>query len=175
VFVQANSVKRAGVVLFGLALLVPAVARANGQAFFAASFTTKPDLAYVGSVKDTAGRPLKGAQIVVWSVDYGLTFPTSTDDTGRYRSADVGASLKEVASAIDLKQLRMEVALPGYELVKPATIPDKPSGIVEIDFRMRKTGSTETPADESSHSRRSWTWLVPIGLIIIVIGAAARR
>src|SRR5258706_11026953 len=91
-------------ILFGLTLICPSVALANGQAFFASSFTTKPDLAYVGSVKDTAGRPLKGAQIVVWSVDYGLTFPASTDETGRYRSADVGASIKEVTTTVDLKQ-----------------------------------------------------------------------
>ena len=170
---QANGLTRVVCVLFGLAVIVPGVAWANGQAFFASAFTTPPDLAYVGSVKDTAGRPLKGAQIVVWSVDYGLTFPASTDDTGRYKSADVGAAVKEVATTVDLKQLRMEVALPGYELVKPAVIPDKAMGIVEIDFRMKKTGSSDTPEE---HPRsRSWIWLVPIGLVIIVIGAAARR
>jgi hypothetical protein len=163
-------------VLFGLAVIVPGVAWANGQAFFASSFATKPDLAYVGSVKDTAGRPLKGAQVVVWSVDFGLTFPTSSDDAGRYRSADVGANIKEVTTKVDLAQLRIEVALPGYELVKPAALPDKTEGIVEIDFRMRKTGSTDTAENgPPTNAPRAWTWLVPIALVVIVIGAAARR
>ena len=173
---HASGAKRFGCALFGLTLLVSSIAWANGQEFFAASFATKPDLAYVGSVKDTKGHPLVGAQVVVWAVDFGLTFPASTDATGRYRSPDVGANIKEVTTQVDLKQLRVECAFPGYEQVKRAAIPDKTSGIVEIDFIMRKVGSADTAGNQPpSHAPRAWTWLVPTALVIIVIGAAARK
>jgi hypothetical protein len=176
VIFHARGAKRFGYVLFGLALIVSSVAWANGQEFFAASFATKPDLAYVGSVKDTTGHPLVGAQVVVWAVDFGLTFPASTDATGRYRTPDVGANIKEVTTKVDLKQLRIECAFPGYEQVKRATLPDKTEGIVEIDFKMRKVGSADTAGDRpSNHAPRAWTWLVPAALVIIVIGAAARK
>ena len=95
-------------------------------------------------------------------------------DTGRYRSADVGANIKEVASVIDVKQLRIEVAYPGYELTTPAVLPGKTDGIVEIDFKMRKVGAAaveEVP--QKGHAR--WTWLIPIALVIAVIGAAVRK
>jgi hypothetical protein len=174
------SLKRVAVI--GCAFVCTAVGRpgwawANGQEFFAAPFG-KVDLVYTGRVRDVTGRFLYRAEVVIWSEELGLTFPSITDENGHYRSPDVGANIKEVASVIDPKGLKAACALPGYDQVRPLTIPKKTRGVVELNCTLRKTGSvSETAADHDTPARPTppFFWLVPAGLAILVIGGAARR
>ena len=168
-----------GYAVFGIAMIISSLAWANGQEFFEPAHG-KVDLAYVGRVRDINGRFLKGAEVVIWAPDVGLTFPAFTDGNGHYRSPDIGANIREVATTVDPKQLKVECALPGYEQVRPARIPNKAAGTVELNFTLRKVGSASaatSPAGSRSEDRPShgWTWLVPTLLVIVVIGAAARR
>ena len=169
-----------GYVVFGLALAVSELAWANGQEFFAASFG-KVDLVYTGRVRNTSGRFLQRALVVIWSEELGLTFPSVTDDYGHYRSPDIGAHIKEVTSAptVDIKGLRAACSLPGYEQVRPILLPKKAHGPVELNCTLRKvgTGAKEDASQTDVAERRTpgLLWLVPTAMVVIVIGAAVRK
>jgi len=155
----------------------PPSALANGQEFFAAPFG-KVDLVYTGRVRDITGRFLYRAEVVIWSEELGLTFPSITDEYGHYRSPDVGANIKEVASVIDPTTLKAACAAPGYEQVRPIRIPRKPHGVVELNCTLGQTApAVETP-DARTHTAAPTPplfWMVPAGLVILVIGGVARR
>jgi hypothetical protein len=150
------------------------LAWANGQEFFDPGADTRIDLVYVGRVRDVNGRFLKGAEVVIWSPDAGMTFPALTDANGHYQSPDVGASLKEAAAAVEPKLLKVECVLPGYEQVRPARIPIKTHGRVEMDFVMRQRGTSSASAPERGQAN-GIRWVVPGLLVFVVIGAAVRR
>jgi hypothetical protein len=156
--------------------MTSSLAWANGQEFFDPGADARVVLVYVGRVRDVNGRFLKGAEVVIWSPDAGMTFPAVTDARGSYRSPDVGASLKEVVAAVDPRQLKVECALPGYEQARPAKIPRKTSGRVELDFIMRPVRTSAdgvlTPERGRAHGI---LWVVPGLLVLVVIGAAVRR
>jgi hypothetical protein len=169
-----------GSAVFSTALTTSGPAWANGREFFAAPFG-KVDLVYTGRARDITGRFLSRAEIVIWSEEYDLTFPSVTDDYGHYRSPDVGANIKEVASKIDLKDLKAACALPGYEQARPMAIPRKAHGVVELNCTLRKTGSVADAARGNNDAERPARaipplfWLVPVALVAVVIGGAARR
>jgi hypothetical protein len=165
-----------GYIVLAIGAITSSLAWANGQEFFDPGADAKVDLVYVGRVRDVNGRFLKGAEVVIWSPDAGLTFPAVTDAYGHYRSPDVGASLKEIAAAVDPKQLKVECALPGYEQVSPARIPNKTSGRVVMDFVMRPAGASAAAASVPERGRgHGILWIVPGLLVLVVIGAAVRR
>jgi hypothetical protein len=173
--------KRAGLLglfLFASTLLTPGAVRANGQEFFEAP-AGNVDLVYTGRVRDINGRFLPRAEIVIWSEELGLTFPSITDQNGHYRSPDVGANIKEVASVVDPKGLKAACALPGYEQVRPLVIPNRAHGTIELNCTLRKMGSgpkeSSGPSEVASRATPHLFWLVPVGLVLVVIGAAARR
>jgi hypothetical protein len=169
-------------VLVGCAVVCAALAGpeptwANGREFFAAP-PGKVDLVYTGRVRDVTGRSLFRAEVVIWSDALDLTFPSITDEFGHYRSPDVGANVKEVASVVDPKEFKAACSLPGYEQVRPLRIPRKTSGVVELNCTLRKTGSASNTAAKQSHPARPTPplfWLVPAGLAILVIGGVARK
>jgi hypothetical protein len=137
----------------------------------------KVDLVYTGRVRDINGRFLPMAEVVIWSEELGLTFPSITDQNGHYRSPDVGAAIKEVASVVDAKGLKAACALPGYEQVRPIKIPNKAQGTIELNCILRKNGDAKAGFDQAEAKRPTPAlfWLVPVGLIAIVIGAAVRK
>jgi hypothetical protein len=172
--VSANSA-RSALVTLAFVPLMAGVAWANGQEFFDPGADAKVDMAYVGRVRDTSGRFLKGVTVVFWSDAGGLTFPAVTDIYGHYRTPDIGASLKEVAVPVDPNELKVSAALPGYELVRAPKVPKKTSGRVVMDFVMRPTGSAEVAASAAEGQSRGLGWLIPGLLVLFVIGAAVRR
>jgi hypothetical protein len=161
-------------VVFAAGAVTSTLAWANGQEFFEPGAGGKVDLVYVGRVRDVNGRFLKGAEVVIWSPEAGMTFPAVTDASGAYRSPDVGASLKEMAAAVDPRQLKVDCALTGYEQVRPARIPRKTNGRVELDFVMRPVGASAALASAPARGH-GLLWVVPGLLVLVVIGAAVRR
>lgn len=167
---------RLGLLVFVIGAITSSLAWANGQEFFDPGADAKVDLAYVGRVRDVSGRFLKGATVVVWSEAAALTFPAVTDLYGHYRTPDIGASLKEVAVAIDTNDLQVAAALPGYELVRKPKVPKKTNGRVVMDFVMRPVGSADSTASAAGEGRsHGLIWFVPGLLVLLVIGAAVRR
>jgi hypothetical protein len=169
-----------GYVVFGTALLISEMVWANGQEFFTAPLLGPVDLVYTGRVRDTSGRFLPRATMVIWSEEAALTFPSITDDYGHYRSPDVGSNIKEVTSApVNAKELKAACSLPGYEQVRPVVFPKRNRGTIELNCTLRKVGSEAKNDGEQSDAARRPTpglfWLVPAGLVIVVIGAAVRR
>jgi hypothetical protein len=168
-----------GYMVFGTVLMLSGLAWANGQEFFEAP-PGNVDLVYTGRVRDINGRFLPRVEVVIWSEDLGLTFPSITDDNGHYRSPDVGSNIKEVAeAAVDPKGLKAACALPGYEQVRPMVIPRKTHGTVELNCTLRKIGSgSKTEARQSDLAKtptQRLFWLIPAGLVVVVIGAAVRK
>jgi hypothetical protein len=164
-------------VVFGTALMLSGLAWANGQEFFEAP-AGNVDLVYTGRVRDINGRFLARAEVVIWSEELGLTFPSITDDNGHYRSPDVGANLKEVASVVDVKGLKAACALPGYEQVRPIVIPKRSHGTVELNCTLRKSGTGDGQAAQGEVARLPTPrlfWLIPTALVVVVIGAAVRK
>jgi hypothetical protein len=165
-----------GYTVLAIGAITSSLAWANGQEFFDPGADGKVDLVYVGRVRDVNGRSLKGAEVVIWSPEAGVTFPALTDASGAYRSPDVGASLKEMAAAVDPKQLKAECALPGYEQVRPAKIPRKTNGRVELDFIMRPVGGSAAVGSAPQRGQaHGILWVVPGLLVLVAIGAAVRR
>jgi hypothetical protein len=171
-----------GCSVFASTLMLSGPAWANGQEFFEAP-AGNVDLVYTGRVRDINGRFLSKAEVVIWSEELGLTFPSISDQNGHYRSPDVGSNIKEVASVVDPKGLKAACALPGYEQVRPLVIPNKAHGTIELNCVLRKAGSGGPGATAGESVRNEPTgkptpglfWLVPVGLVIVVIGAAARK
>jgi hypothetical protein len=166
-----------GYVVFGTALMISGLAWANGQEFFEAP-AGNVDLVYTGRVRDINGRFLARAEVVIWSEELGLTFPSITDDNGHYRSPDVGANIKEVASTVDVKGLKAACALPGYEQVRPIVIPKRSHGTIELNCTLRKAGeggSQAAPSEVAKLPTPRLFWLIPTALVVVVIGAAVRR
>ena len=163
-----------GYIVIAIGATTAGLAWANGQEFFDPAADTKIDLVYVGRVRDDSGRFLKGAEVVIWSPDAGMTFPALTDANGHYQSPDVGASLKEAAAAVDPKLLKVECVLPGYEQVRPARLPSKTHGRVEMDFIMRSARASAPASAPEPRQAHGILWVVP-GLLVLVIGAAVRR
>jgi hypothetical protein len=162
-----------GCIVIAIGATTASLVRANGQEFFDPGADTRIDLVYVGRVRDVNGRFLKGAEVVIWSPDAGMTFPALSDAYGHYQSPDVGASLKGAAAAVDPKLLKVECVLPGYEQVGPTRIPRKTHGRVEMDFIMRSArASTPAPERRQAHGI---LWAVPGLLVLVVIGAAVHR
>jgi hypothetical protein len=162
-------------VLFALGAITSVVISANGQEFFDPGASAKVDLAYVGRVRDVSGKFLKGATVVFWSDAADLTFPSVTDSFGKYRTPDIGASLKELSIEIDPKELRLACNLPGYELVRTPKIPSKKGGRVVVDFVLRKSGAAEGTAAAQEGQSHGLLWFVPGLLALVVIGAAVRK
>src|SRR5262245_38791403 len=163
--------------VFGTALMMSGLAWANGQEFFEAPMG-KVDLVYTGRVRDISGRFLQAAEVVIWSEELGLTFPSITYQNGHYRSPDVGVSIKEVASVVDPKGLKAACALPGYEQARQIVIPNKASGTIELNCTLRKSGSGAKAGFDQTEARKPTPplfWLVPAALILVVIGAAVRK
>jgi hypothetical protein len=162
--------------VLAIGVITSSLAWANGQEFFDPGAEGKVDLVYVGRVRDVNGRHLKGAEVVIWSPEAGISFPAVTDASGAYRSPDVGASFKEIAAAVDPKKLKVECSLPGYEQVRPARIPRKTNGRVELDFVMRPVGASAAVASASQRGQaHGILWVVPGLLVLVIIGAAVRR
>jgi hypothetical protein len=165
-----------GSIAFALVATMTSVVWANGQEFFDPGADAKVDLAYVGRVRDVSGRFLKGVEVVIWSEAAGMTFPAVTDLYGHYRTPDIGASLIEAAVPINPNELKLAVALPGYELVRLPKIPKKTNGRVVLDFVMRPAGSAEkTAAAAEEGPSHGLMWFIPGLLALVVIGAAVRR
>ena len=162
-----------GYIVLAIGAITSSLAWANGQEFFDPGADSKVDLVYVGRVRDVNGRFLKGAEVVIWSPEAGMTFPAVTDAHGAYRSPDVGASLKEMAAAVDPKQLKVECALPGYEQVRPAGLPGKKNGRVELDFVMRPVGAVASAPERGR--AHGILWVVPGVLVLVVIGVYEKR
>jgi hypothetical protein len=161
--------------VFAIGAAASSVVWGNGQEFFDSGADGKVDLVYVGRVRDVNGRFLKTAEVVIWSPQAGLTFPAVTDAFGHYSSPDVGASLKETGAAVDPKELQVTCTLPGYELVKPAKLPTRTQGRVNLDFVLRPVGSAAAHAAPERSQSHGLIWLVPGLLVLAVIGAAVRK
>src|ERR1700680_160963 len=144
-----------GYIVLATGSITSSLAWANGQEFFDPGADTKVDLVYVGRVRDVNGRWLKGAEVVIWSLEAGMTFSAVTDAHGHSFRPDVCAGLGETAAAADPKLLNIACALPGYEQVRPVKIPNRTSGRVEIDFVMRPVGTaTAASAPERGRTRK---------------------
>jgi hypothetical protein len=168
-----------GLGVIGMTLTISDSAWANGQEFFTAPFGDV-DLVYTGRVRDTTGRFLARATMVVWSEEAGLTFPSITDEYGHYRSPDVGENIKEATSApVNTKDLKATCSLPGYEVARALVVPKKNHGTVELNCTLRKIG-TGAPdgapqSDAANRPTPSFFWLVPAALVVVVTGAAIRK
>jgi hypothetical protein len=168
-----------GVVVAGMLVAVSELAWANGQEFFAAPLG-KVDLVYTGRVRDSRGRFLKQALVVIWSDELGLTFPSVTDEYGHFRTTDVGEHVKELtaAPAVDLKQLKAACTRPGYKEVS-IVLPKRDHGTIELNCTLRRAGTSAeenaAQADAVHTPKSGLFWLVPAVLVALVIGAAVRK
>jgi hypothetical protein len=118
--------------------IAPVALRANGDDFFEPLAGQSVELVYFGHIKDTAGHVIDHAVITVAAKNVGLTLPTPNDSIGHYRTSDVGTVLKMLGETPSPTTLSIECAVPGYRQAKPAYIPNKTQGAVEVDFVMEK-------------------------------------
>jgi hypothetical protein len=124
--------------LSALALTLPGVMWANGDDFFEATNGKSIDLVYFGNIKDTTGRVIEHAVITVAAKSVGLSLPIANDSIGHYRTADVGTVLRLLGETPGPDTVTIECAVPGYRQAKPAYVPNKTQGAVEVDFVMQK-------------------------------------
>lgn len=115
-------------------LTMSAVAWANGEEFFEDE-TGKPQLYYFGHVKDSKGKSLDGILVTVSVKNVGMNFPFKNDAPGHFRSPDVGKALIGLGKKIDVNQVEVKVAKPGYKLTKAVKVPNK-LGAVQLEFVM---------------------------------------
>jgi hypothetical protein len=125
---------------------------ANGQTFFLPADRGPVDLVYFARVKDArTGRLIQAPPNVTIVDPYtGLYFPFAGDGPGHFRSPDIGAAIKALATQpIDTGQLEIKVSALGYKTVKVENIPRRSKGTIELDVRMeptRATGDNAPPA-----------------------------
>jgi hypothetical protein len=114
------------------------LALANGDDFFEAPHEGSVGLVYFGNIKDVMGHVLDGAVVTVTAKSIGLAMPFENSVIGHYRSPDIGAALKQLGEKIDPNQISIVCNVAGYRQAKPAMVPAKADGAVEVDFVMEK-------------------------------------
>lgn len=170
--VCAYTVSRLAVVVAMTALASPVYA--NGAEFFLpADRNAKADLAYVGHIRDRAGRPLDFVDLAVSAKDGMIAFPFSNDAPGHYRSPDIGVLIKEAGAIVDPAELEMTCFVSGYKLAR-RSVPKRSQGVFEVDFVMEEDGST--PRDPSREAPAGRSSRIPaLGLIVLLLSAVGVR
>ena len=115
-------------------LTLSGVAWANGEEFFEDE-TGKPQLYYFGHVKDSHGKSLDNVLLTVSVKNVGMNFPFKNDAPGHFRSPDVGKAVQGLGKKIELGQIDVKVAKPGYKLTRAVKVPNK-LGAVLLEFVM---------------------------------------
>ena len=149
-------------------------AAANGAAFFRpAGKDAKMDLAYVGTIRDVAGRRLNFADVTVTDKNLGLTFPFANDAPGHFRSPDIGTLIKEAGELVDPSNLEISCFVVGYKIAT-RSVPRRSQGIVEVDFVMvADPNETTRTAPEPLSGNREGT--ARVGLVALLLTAVAAR
>ena len=93
-------------IVFAIGAITSSLAWANGQEFFDPGADAKVDLVYVGRVRDVNGRFLKGAEVVIWSPDAGMTFPAVTDAIPAITGPGEASATQELRPADVTQELR---------------------------------------------------------------------
>ncbi|TZG27221.1 carboxypeptidase-like regulatory domain-containing protein [Sphingomonas montanisoli] len=122
------------VMAIALAATASGAASANGYLFFHEhQHDSDTGTVYLGSVTDTAGKPLPGAQVSLDVMSFNQSLSFDTDARGRYRS-------NGLSNNIDPKQVKVSVIKPGYKLIKSVNMSRarKPGQPVEINFILAK-------------------------------------
>lgn len=108
----------------------------NGYLFFHEhQFDEKEGTVYLGVVRDTAGKPVPGAQVSINIMSFSQAIVLATDALGRYRSTGVSKD-------IDPSEVKVAVVKRGYKPVKQVNLSRtaKPGAPVEINFTMAPAG-----------------------------------
>ncbi len=147
---------------------------ANGAAFFRpAGKNAKVDLAYVGTIRDVAGRRLNFADVTVTDKNLGLTFPFANDASGHFRSPDIGSLIKEAGEFVDPPNLEISCFVVGYKMAT-RPVPRKSHGILQVDFVMvaDPNETTRTPPEPPSKSKEG---TARFGIAALLVTAVAAR
>ena len=168
-----------GCAMRGLAIVVAMMAWrstvfTNGAEFFLpADRNAKTDLAYVGHIRDRAGRPLDFVDLTVSAKDGMIAFPFSNDSPGHYRSPDIGFLIKEAGAIVDPAELELTCFVSGYKLAR-RSVPKRSRGMFEVDFVMEEDGSTPRDASREAPAGRS-SRIPALGLIVLLLSAVGMR
>jgi hypothetical protein len=139
---------RRGMIAGGIALAFgPRVARANGDEFFIAGQAIgNTELVYVGSVKDTDGKYVKGVS-VRWEAtmtgdrgDQHVGFETYTNEFGRYRTVNVARALAALDFTLDPDKVQVTAKKDGYKVKSRLHrgTRAKKMGLIEVNFTMER-------------------------------------
>jgi hypothetical protein len=160
--------------LTALLVAIASNAGANGAAFFRpVGNDAKVDLAYVGTIKDVAGRRLNFADVTVTDKNLGLTFPFANDKPGHFRSPDIGALIKEAGEFVDPPNLEIICFVVGYKLAN-RPVPKKSHGILQVDFVMvADPNETTRTAPEPPSSNKDGA--AQLGVVALLVTAVAAR
>ncbi|MBM3513649.1 MAG: carboxypeptidase regulatory-like domain-containing protein [Alphaproteobacteria bacterium] len=93
-----------------------------------------------GSVRDDRGNYVSTALVTIEVAEPVLTYETTTNILGRFRSVDIGRAITDLGYDLDPAQINVSVTAPGYALVRRFNrySPRRNYGAVEIDFLMTK-------------------------------------
>jgi hypothetical protein len=105
---------------------------ANGAEFFEAENDGKIVLYYFGNVKDSKGNVLDKLMVTITVKNVGMTFPFRNDSPGHFRSPDVGKAIQGLGKQVDVAQIEITVAKPGYKVVRAPKVPNK-MGAVQLE------------------------------------------
>jgi len=115
--------------------------RADGDDFFAVQeIPGNPQYVVFGSVRDDRGNYVSTALVTIEVAEPVLTYETTTNILGRFRSVDIGRAITDLGYDLDPAQINVSVTAPGYALVRRFNrySPRRNYGAVEIDFLMTK-------------------------------------
>ncbi len=125
--------KRALIGMLAIAGLA-APAGANGYLFFhehQLDAQGKGGTIYFGAVRDTAGKPIRNAQVEINVIEYNQAITLTTDVLGRYKSVGVSREIRP-------DQVRVSVIKPGYVKVREQNLSrvKRAGAPIEINFIM---------------------------------------
>lgn len=111
----------------------------NGEDFFESAIHPGPDpLVYTGVVKDTDGKPVPYADVILTVARLGIRLERPTLEDGSYSTYDVVKALKMIGENPKPEQMEIFVQHVGYRQLSPASkaVPNQARGRIQIDFVM---------------------------------------
>jgi len=101
-------------------------------AFSASAFAQKDTGAIVGTIRDSSGATVAGAQVTVYEVDRGSSFVTASNDQGEY-----------VASPLRIGRYTVSVEKKGFKTAVAGPIELKVQDRIAVDMTMQVGAATE--------------------------------
>lgn len=133
----------AGVLAAVVWLAAAPLAWSSGAMFLnSTEIVGNPEFVIFGSVKDERGRYLEHAIVRVRVADHMLDFAAETNVIGRFRTPDIGRSIKDLGYDVDLSLVSVTVECPHYDVVRREYRGKfrQNKGAIEMNFRMKKIG-----------------------------------